>query len=164
MTPLDLPGTRRVAEELSADATRKSLTYGVAAERTLEGRAADAIDALLSALEAVTGERDAVLRLASLTSTADEVAALAASEARIAELKSAIETQTKALGFAQNGRAASEAREKKLREYAARLVYERWRDQPGYVPWVPGGNSIKQDDARRIVDAALSDTQQEQTR
>ena len=36
-------------------------------------------------------------------------------------------------------------------EARARLIYDGWCDQPGWVPWVPGGNSIKQDDARRLA-------------
>ncbi len=37
------------------------------------------------------------------------------------------------------------------REAEARAVYETWSEEPGYVPWVPGGNSLKQDEARDIV-------------
>ncbi|MFC0708978.1 hypothetical protein [Azorhizophilus paspali] len=40
-------------------------------------------------------------------------------------------------------------------ESTARAVYEQWADQPGFVPWVPGGNSLKQDDARRIARAEI---------
>ncbi len=36
-------------------------------------------------------------------------------------------------------------------EDAARTQYEGWTGQAGYVPWVPGGNSLKQDEARDIV-------------
>ena len=47
-------------------------------------------------------------------------------------------------------------RERKLVEAVAKAVYEQWADRPGYVPWVPGGNSHKQDDARRIARDALA--------
>lgn len=43
-----------------------------------------------------------------------------------------------------------------LLEVAARATYEAWSQQPGYVPWVAGGNSLKQDEARAIVRAAMS--------
>lgn len=39
------------------------------------------------------------------------------------------------------------------REVTAREIYEGWRDQKGWVPWVEGGNSLMQDKARR--EAAL---------
>ena len=34
-------------------------------------------------------------------------------------------------------------------EQLAEVAYNSWRDQPGWVPWVVGGNSDKQDQARR---------------
>jgi len=34
-------------------------------------------------------------------------------------------------------------------EASAQRLYETWSDQPGWVPWVPGGNSDKQNEARR---------------
>lgn len=36
-------------------------------------------------------------------------------------------------------------------EREAKKIYESWSDQPEYVPWVEGGNSFKQDEARRIA-------------
>jgi hypothetical protein len=36
-------------------------------------------------------------------------------------------------------------------EAKAREIYDGWKDQPGWVPWVEGGNSHRQDDARRIA-------------
>lgn len=36
-------------------------------------------------------------------------------------------------------------------EEAARLVYESWGEVPGWVPWVPNGNSLKQDEARGVA-------------
>lgn len=39
-------------------------------------------------------------------------------------------------------------------ECAAERIYNTWSDQPGFVPWVPGGNSDKQDEARRLAAAA----------
>lgn len=37
------------------------------------------------------------------------------------------------------------------REERAKAIYNGWRDQPGWVPWVEGGNSHKQDEARRLA-------------
>ena len=37
------------------------------------------------------------------------------------------------------------------REDRAKAIYNGWRDQPGWVPWVEGGNSHKQDEARRLA-------------
>ena len=34
-------------------------------------------------------------------------------------------------------------------EDRAREIYESWQNQAGWVPWVPGGTSFKQDAARR---------------
>lgn len=34
-------------------------------------------------------------------------------------------------------------------EKAAEVLYNTWKDQPGWKPWVVGGNSLKQDEARR---------------
>lgn len=36
-------------------------------------------------------------------------------------------------------------------ESLAKQIYESWQAQPGYNPWVNGGNSLKQDEARRIA-------------
>lgn len=36
-------------------------------------------------------------------------------------------------------------------EMAAQAIYESWSSQPGWVPWVEGGNSQKQDEARRAA-------------
>lgn len=36
-------------------------------------------------------------------------------------------------------------------EEAARLVYESWWECPGWLPWVPNGNSLKQDVARGVA-------------
>lgn len=36
-------------------------------------------------------------------------------------------------------------------EHEARSLYDTWKDQPGWVPWVEGGNSVRQTDARRAV-------------
>lgn len=40
-------------------------------------------------------------------------------------------------------------------EHLARVIYEQWAHQDGYVPWVDGGNSLKQSEARRIARDAL---------
>lgn len=44
-----------------------------------------------------------------------------------------------------------EQAKRELEEAAAKRIYEAWADQPGYVPWVAWGNSLKQDEARRIA-------------
>lgn len=42
------------------------------------------------------------------------------------------------------------AREKVLQEEIAKVIYEQWSDKRGYVPWVAGGNSMKQVEAREM--------------
>jgi len=41
-------------------------------------------------------------------------------------------------------------------EAVARVIYEQWNHVKGWVPWVDGGNSHKQDDARSLARAALA--------
>jgi hypothetical protein len=41
-------------------------------------------------------------------------------------------------------------------EAVAKAIYEQWVAAPGYVAWVDGGNSINQDEARRIASEALA--------
>ena len=36
-------------------------------------------------------------------------------------------------------------------EEAAKLVYDSWKGSPGWRPWVPNGNSLRQDDARGVA-------------
>lgn len=36
-------------------------------------------------------------------------------------------------------------------EAKAREIYDGWKHLPGWVPWVEGGNSHRQDEARRIA-------------
>ncbi len=36
-------------------------------------------------------------------------------------------------------------------ESLAQQIYQSWESQPGFVPWVDGGNSTKQDEARQIA-------------
>ena len=36
-------------------------------------------------------------------------------------------------------------------EEAAKIVYESWASCPGWLPWVPNGNSTKQDEARGVA-------------
>jgi len=43
-----------------------------------------------------------------------------------------------------------------LVEAVAKAIYWEWRRDAGYVPWVDGGNSLKQDDARKIARAVVS--------
>ena len=40
------------------------------------------------------------------------------------------------------------------REREARAIYDGWKGQPGWLPWIVNGNSHRQDDARRLVGAA----------
>lgn len=42
-------------------------------------------------------------------------------------------------------------------ECAAQEIYKSWSGQEGFVPWVPGGNSLKQGEARRLARNAISD-------
>lgn len=37
-------------------------------------------------------------------------------------------------------------------EAMAKMVYEQWVDKKGYMPWTAGGNSLKQSEARLIVE------------
>ena len=43
-----------------------------------------------------------------------------------------------------------------LLEMLSMQVYERWSGEAGYVPWVRRGNSLRQDEARRIARALMS--------
>ncbi len=43
-----------------------------------------------------------------------------------------------------------------LVEPVARVIYDQWKNMTGWVPWVDGGNSHKQDDARRLARDALA--------
>lgn len=36
-------------------------------------------------------------------------------------------------------------------EIKAKAIYESWSSNPDYVPWVDGGNSLMQDEARKIA-------------
>ncbi|WP_372438245.1 hypothetical protein ACCM60_14210 [Pseudomonas chlororaphis subsp. aureofaciens] len=47
-----------------------------------------------------------------------------------------------------------------LLEIAARATYETWSNEPGYVPWIERGNSLKQEEARAMVRAAMSKGEQ----
>jgi len=43
-------------------------------------------------------------------------------------------------------------------EIIARSIYNDWKEKcVGWKPWVPGGNSLKQDEARALAKAALKD-------
>lgn len=42
-------------------------------------------------------------------------------------------------------------------EAVAKTIYEQWSHLPGYVPWVIGGNSDKQDEARALARKALTE-------
>ena len=44
-------------------------------------------------------------------------------------------------------------------EIEAREIYDGWKSQEGFVPWVKGGNSLKQDEARCLARAAMSKEQ-----
>lgn len=41
-------------------------------------------------------------------------------------------------------------------EQLARSIYEGWADQPDYTPWVIGGNSHKQTEARQLARDAVA--------
>ncbi|MFJ3121088.1 Arc family DNA-binding protein [Pseudomonas protegens] len=41
-------------------------------------------------------------------------------------------------------------------EAIAKEIYESWAGQPDFTPWVDGGNSLKQDEARSAARAQLS--------
>jgi hypothetical protein len=43
------------------------------------------------------------------------------------------------------------ALEEELIEARAEIIYSGWRDLCGWVPWQAGGNSLKQDEARRTA-------------
>lgn len=38
----------------------------------------------------------------------------------------------------------------------AKAIYALWANKPGYVPWVPNGNSTMQDEARRLARVAIA--------
>lgn len=47
-------------------------------------------------------------------------------------------------------------------EAAAKLIYETWKDIPEYRLWQNGGNSLKQDEARRIARQVIELTRQQE--
>lgn len=49
----------------------------------------------------------------------------------------------------------SESLIKKTKEDIARAIYESWKDQTGYTPWVPRGNSNKQEEARDQAEVVI---------
>lgn len=51
---------------------------------------------------------------------------------------------------------ALKAENESLLEAFAKHIYAGWSDVPSYVPWVSGGNSLKQDEARRLARAVMS--------
>lgn len=46
-----------------------------------------------------------------------------------------------------------------LIESVAKVIYEQWKNEKGYVPWVERGNSHRQDAARTLARQALGDMQ-----
>lgn len=44
-------------------------------------------------------------------------------------------------------------------ENTAKTVYNGWRDERGWVPWVEGGNSLMQDEAREVARHTLTNVQ-----
>ena len=46
--------------------------------------------------------------------------------------------------------------EKLVIDEYAKEIYERWSDQPDYVPWIDFGNSLKQGEARQLAREAMS--------
>jgi hypothetical protein len=58
-------------------------------------------------------------------------------------------------------RKATEAKvREEMVERFAEHIYNGWRDIPGWVPWTPRGNSLKQDEARDQAKAALGKVSQ----
>jgi hypothetical protein len=45
-------------------------------------------------------------------------------------------------------------------EALARVIYNQWTLVPGWVPWQEGGNSFRQDEARDIARAAITELKQ----
>ena len=41
-------------------------------------------------------------------------------------------------------------------EVEAERIYSGWREVCDFKPWVPGGNSVKQDEARQVARRALA--------
>ena len=41
-------------------------------------------------------------------------------------------------------------------EAGAEAIYALWVNEPGYVPWVPNGNSTMQDEARRLARVVIA--------
>lgn len=41
--------------------------------------------------------------------------------------------------------------EKEMLEVVAQAIYDQWRFMPGWEPWVPYGNSLRQTDARALA-------------
>lgn len=44
-----------------------------------------------------------------------------------------------------------QGRRAELLESLAQEIYQSWESQAGFLPWVYGGNSLKQDEARQIA-------------
>lgn len=42
-----------------------------------------------------------------------------------------------------------------LVESVAKTIYDQWSGVEGWVPWVPAGNSFKQDEARKLARDAI---------
>lgn len=78
------------------------------------------------------------------------------SEVEIAQAKRIAELELKVLSL--------EANEDILQESIAKVVYRQWRDCTGYVPWVEGGNSTKQDIARHLAAQAILDAKEKSGR
>src|SRR5690606_10743816 len=51
-----------------------------------------------------------------------------------------------------------------LVEEVARTIYDEWRDKPGFVGWVEGGNSDMQDQARFLARGAINRALAHQTK
>lgn len=41
--------------------------------------------------------------------------------------------------------------EKETLEIVANAIYDQWKFMPGWEPWVAGGNSMRQEDARKLA-------------
>ena len=129
-------GTGRYILDISADANPAELIIHVATEAEKEGRTVGDLRDRGGPGESIAPEKMAV-RLAFFT-----VAGLDALEQQLRILR---KTHFPAAPVPDA-----------LAEAVAKAIYWEWRRDAGYVPWVDGGNSLKQDDARKIARAVVS--------
>lgn len=68
--------------------------------------------------------------------------------AREADLRRRIENADLALSYQTRNKEALQQRLAEAQEILAKAIYLQWYDEPGYVPWVEGDNSLRQFQAR----------------